>query len=1143
VNKRQQTAVIILLLLAWVILVSCCRGATVTFTWTNWDGTISTNDLVVRMIVQPLNDGTYTYKGLPNRFATTNGHATRSMAGALYDVVPYYSPGLTNIEPVVFAVPVNDTNTYDFWKLSHSGGRSFNFSPGVQAIYAGNNITIVATNGVSENSGDIVISSTGGGSGVSVAATAPVSAVTNSSLVTLALSFMPMLASANLTNFSGLTTNFFYPSNNPAGFIPSNAIPGLYGYVTNAVTTNSSTGVTNVVTSVIGQTPITGLSNVRSGTPANGFVLTYQNGTWTNQPAQGTNTYIAAGANVTVTTNGSANLYTIAAASNANSLTNNETRLANFATGVETGGGVVVLRSDGTAVMNGLLTVGSISLGGENILLNTDGSAHFSGAVDGLSFAGDGSGLTGLTIPHIVNFTNSVLAVAGSNYVPADSGAATNLTQYKLLTVRGLSSTHGEIKVYNVNADAFIDLDGAGGSGTPKITTPALNVSGLTASTLLGLGPSKDAVSISTSFGIASSISDETGSGALVFGTAPTISGGTFSGNGGGLTNLTATNLSGAIPQASIPTNAILYSGVGGSVQVRRSSTDAPILMVDNDTSNVYLRGSNSALYGDGTFAFAAGSITGNVSGIVAPAFTGSAAGLTNANASTLFSSGTIQNNRLAGAQPRFNAVLITNTTMALTVGSANLNPTNLVTFTNDLYGSWLQFSTNGNLSISGSFVGGGLAQTNISAAAVTNAGDLIWSNHTAFVLSSSGNATNLTAKSGFTADGITATNLKSSALTAQRILVSDNGSPPSVTNMAAGGANTVLHGTTPPALSAVVEGDLSFTDVVTANASATTHGLLPKLANDTSKFLRSDGTYQVPTGAQTPWTTDVDANAHRLTNLVTVAAQSGASLGLYSPIEMQSNHRGMMLSSVNIIDPIVASGQASIVLGGQAASGSLTAGNNFMGTGFSQAILGGLDNTITGDGTSGLTSPVNAYENVIVGGGHNRIYNIAGDSIVVGGQSNYVTGNLALAAGFRAKANHQGSFVWSDSQNSDFSSAAINSFNARAVGGFHFASDGTTSLYSSNRFQVDATTTQPALGIRTNGDLFLGAALNVTSNTVAGNWMQVKSNLLATWPTAPTASGACAIVNSNGFPYMLLSTNGGGGGSATWTGTNKLGW
>jgi len=49
-----------------------------------------------------------------------------------------------------------------------------------------------------------------------------------------------------------------------------------------------------------------------------------------------------------------------------------------------------------------------------------------------------------------------------------------------------------------------------------------------------------------------------------------------------------------------------------------------------------------------------------------------------------------------------------------------------------------------------------------------------------------------------------------------------------------------------------------------------------------------------------------------------------------------------------------------------------------------------------------------------------------------------------------------------------------------------------------------------------------------------------IYTNPLAAWPKAPIQAGACAIVGSNGTFFVLLSTNGAGTGSATWTSTNK---
>lgn len=52
-----------------------------------------------------------------------------------------------------------------------------------------------------------------------------------------------------------------------------------------------------------------------------------------------------------------------------------------------------------------------------------------------------------------------------------------------------------------------------------------------------------------------------------------------------------------------------------------------------------------------------------------------------------------------------------------------------------------------------------------------------------------------------------------------------------------------------------------------------------------------------------------------------------------------------------------------------------------------------------------------------------------------------------------------------------------------------------------------------------------------------------VSSNALLNWPPRPSRPGDVAFVNSNGFPYVLLSTNGNGGGSPLWTSTNRFGW
>src|SRR5205085_12314230 len=52
------------------------------------------------------------------------------------------------------------------------------------------------------------------------------------------------------------------------------------------------------------------------------------------------------------------------------------------------------------------------------------------------------------------------------------------------------------------------------------------------------------------------------------------------------------------------------------------------------------------------------------------------------------------------------------------------------------------------------------------------------------------------------------------------------------------------------------------------------------------------------------------------------------------------------------------------------------------------------------------------------------------------GGISNTAAGFTSFAAGHRARANHDGAFVWSDYQHADFASTAANQFLVRASGG-----------------------------------------------------------------------------------------------------------
>ena len=99
--------------------------------------------------------------------------------------------------------------------------------------------------------------------------------------------------------------------------------------------------------------------------------------------------------------------------------------------------------------------------------------------------------------------------------------------------------------------------------------------------------------------------------------------------------------------------------------------------------------------------------------------------------------------------------------------------------------------------------------------------------------------------------------------------------------------------------------------------------------------------------------------------------------------------------------------------------------------------------------------SAIKSYDTVAGGSGNQAMGNystVSGGgsnttsgsfSVVPGGCSNTAAGNNSFAAGYSAKANHQGAFVWADSGGGppgvDFASTTNDEFSVRATGGSRF--------------------------------------------------------------------------------------------------------
>ncbi|HAV62637.1 MAG TPA: hypothetical protein DCY13_09755, partial [Verrucomicrobiales bacterium] len=105
-----------------------------------------------------------------------------------------------------------------------------------------------------------------------------------------------------------------------------------------------------------------------------------------------------------------------------------------------------------------------------------------------------------------------------------------------------------------------------------------------------------------------------------------------------------------------------------------------------------------------------------------------------------------------------------------------------------------------------------------------------------------------------------------------------------------------------------------------------------------------------------------------------------------------------------------------------------------FIGGGTANLIRNGSDNsTIAGGRLNSITN--DSYRSFIGGGKENDIHSAA-NAMIPGGEKNLVTGDWSLAAGRRAQALHDGTFVWADDTDEDFASTSAGQFLIRAANG-----------------------------------------------------------------------------------------------------------
>ena len=262
-----------------------------------------------------------------------------------------------------------------------------------------------------------------------------------------------------------------------------------------------------------------------------------------------------------------------------------------------------------------------------------------------------------------------------------------------------------------------------------------------------------------------------------------------------------------------------------------------------------------------------------------------------------------------------------------------------------------------------------------------------------------------------------------------------------------------------------VTESIISLSDITTNDVSTTKHGFAPKAPNDTTKFLRGDGTWanaglQYFTEAQSTAapnaTTPVDSltavSAATNADFAIKAKGNGAILAnIPDSTSTGGDKRGTQavdLQMARITSNQVASGVQAVIVGGERNRASNTqavvvGGNTNLASGQYTHIGGGASNTASADyanvggGVSntasgsvsvvagGQSSTATAYMSSTLGGLSNvstnqYASNLGGQSntssgshsTVIGGSSNTASGNYSIAGGTGSVANANNSIA-----------------------------------------------------------------------------------------------------------------------------------
>jgi len=198
--------------------------------------------------------------------------------------------------------------------------------------------------------------------------------------------------------------------------------------------------------------------------------------------------------------------------------------------------------------------------------------------------------------------------------------------------------------------------------------------------------------------------------------------------------------------------------------------------------------------------------------------------------------------------------------------------------------------------------------------------------------------------------------------------------------------------------------------------------------------------------------------------------------------------------------------------------------------------IGGGRDNTASGDGATvggGNTNPASGGDATVGGGGGNTASGshatvggglentAAGDrSTAPGGRNNSASGNYTFVAGRKAKAPNDGSFVWSDSNDTTFSSTQADQFLVDAGGGVGIGTD------------------NPSGALDVAGDVTASSDVTVSNNATVSGDLDVGGTIKRNAMTQVYLGTASTVSNDTETAVPFDTTDPDEPGA--WSGTNN---